>query len=124
MKDELITYPTAELAKEKGFDEVCYAFYSGVIENELHRDWDATPKIWKIDKKIFLAPTQSLLQKWLREKHKIIISIPPSEYFEETGCFHYRLTTKKYYSYPFITNTSYEGMLEIALQEALKLIVI
>lgn len=89
MHEQLISFETAKLAKEKGFEELvsnCYykeelfgtyaimdendsAFIDVMDGNELenHNHIDF------IDR--YSAPTQSLLQKWLREKHKIIVSI-------------------------------------------------
>jgi len=58
MKEQLIQFETAKLAKEKGFD-----WEWGILYNRL-------------DNYLFIdLPTQSLLQKWLREKHKIFIEL-------------------------------------------------
>jgi hypothetical protein len=61
MEDQLISFETAKLAKEKGYD----------FENT----WEYIDKMfrYKHDMTRFLI-TQSLLQKWLREKHNIIIT--------------------------------------------------
>lgn len=73
MKDELVGFEVAKLAKEKGFDEFTDYNYSstgnlisgvGILKNSQ----------WKVNTS---APTQSLLQRWLREVHKIDISIEP-----------------------------------------------
>lgn len=82
MKEQLISYETAKLAKEAGFpaDEIFYVYsengtyklpsgrsgdyYEGYCEHgtlyELCEVEDPSP---------IPAPTQSLLQKWLREEH-------------------------------------------------------
>jgi hypothetical protein len=94
MKEELISLETAKLAKEKGFDlETLDFFHSNdkVVNpfpiNELdimlknnRRDAYYPLKNWNFknnynDVKNFSRPTQSLLQKWLREKHKILLSV-------------------------------------------------
>jgi len=63
IKDELISFETAKLAKEKGFDlkatsgmYMCMGIYEGKIGTSIdcHR--------------YVVAPTQALLQRWLREK--------------------------------------------------------
>lgn len=73
MQDQLILLKTAKLAEEKGFDIACPYGYNHhdliVSEEEVGTlgyliAWD--------------APTQNMLQKWLREKHLIHITISPS----------------------------------------------
>ena len=80
MKEELISFETAKLAKEKGFDEI----------SEICFTWDSktrvnSTKVWKDNddtKYLVLHPkfemyqnTQSLLQKWLREEKDVQIDI-------------------------------------------------
>ena len=78
MRDELITKETAILAKEKGFDEGCTYLWGVVhgIDGEgyegLHT-WDNVNHL--CNEKQFSAPTQSLLQRWLREVHQIEVFV-------------------------------------------------
>ncbi len=69
MKDELITFELAKLAKEIGFNEETFFYYynngKGIVrannKNRLahaHSEDNCS------------APTQSLFQKWLREEYK------------------------------------------------------
>ena len=68
MKD---TFETAVLAKKKGFNWSCS--YEPFLAN-----WNDTPSTNSYDR--VSLPTQSLLQKWLREKHQIhIVMIPTPE---------------------------------------------
>lgn len=110
MEDQRISFETAKLAKEKGF--VDFSKFPDNIPNHI---------------------TQSLLQKWLREKHNIIIYVLP-EY--DKPKMYYRaciLVTNieickrnnfrfEYYTNDFGTSENHEESLEIGLQEALKLI--
>jgi len=57
MEEQLITFKTAKLAKEKGFD----------VEDEYYYIEDL--KIQGI------FPTQTILQKWLRDKHQIFVEV-------------------------------------------------
>ena len=88
MKETLITFEIAKLAKEKGFNEPSTHIYTlgfgGIKEDKIIRkfgNYEDNDKLLqpvilsKGQLHIALAPTQSLLQKWLREKHKIHISI-------------------------------------------------
>jgi hypothetical protein len=80
MKEELVTHNTAELAKQKGFNEPCY-WISDLIYGAVENDhWHCNTKInIKGDASLYVTlPTQALLQRWLREKHGIHISITKS----------------------------------------------
>jgi len=120
--ETLISFKTAELAKEKGFGLNSYTGFvydnDGKLLNLAFYDMG--------DK--YAAPTQSLLQKWLREEHEIHVSAFPvfsHKYFP---------TIRKFYKYkeydnilgsPYNPNSSkdtYEEALEKGLQEALKLV--
>lgn len=79
MKDTLISFITAKLAKEKGFDIPIYHYYadsktnsdkSFILQNGIKRNFND-----KDEGCLYSAPSQSLLQKWLREIHKIHITI-------------------------------------------------
>ena len=66
MKEQLISFSTAKLAKEKGFDNYDVAnYYREGINYALNNSGTSTIK----EVGNYPAPTQSLLQKWLREKH-------------------------------------------------------
>ncbi len=80
MKDELISFETAKLAKEKGFDEECYNGYfeSNGQERIGSHLGSFKNSDWKEGLNRYCRSSQSLLQKWLREKHYIHIEISPS----------------------------------------------
>lgn len=88
MKEQLISLETAKLAKDKGFSINIKKSYVETIEHtlELGRGGDCTfpyiaPRVlenrlldeWHIE--IAKAPTQSLLQKYLREVHNIDVDV-------------------------------------------------
>jgi hypothetical protein len=130
MKEELVKFVTAKLAKDKGFDMISrfgteaslydkkgkhiyysnYGFmYSGLSDGYIS------------------APTQSLLQKWLREKHNLHIEIYIGH--DEDKIWWNAEIYKIELGYKFepmnmedIVGDSYEEVLELALQKALKLI--
>ena len=114
MEDQLISFKTAKLAKEKGF-------YIEDQNNHIPR---------------YNLPTQSLLQKWLRELHNCFIEVgihsPENKYFTKRNLryfvkinyygknFNIEMTDDE--DYLKINIKTYEEALEIGLQEALKLI--
>jgi hypothetical protein len=83
MEDKLISFETAKLAKEKDFDWECDYYYDedSNLVKALYYEMDIDNKSIDNDsgfytsKPICTAPTQSLLQKWLREKHQFFISV-------------------------------------------------
>ena len=121
MKDELITFETAKLAKEKGYkNNGLGKWYTkeGIID--LKHDKHG---LLKTD---FEAPTQSLLQRWLREKHKIRVypkhGISGNFKFEPFIWDKPNLIGKWTRIGNIESYDTYEQALEKGLQEALKLI--
>ena len=76
--DEIVTYEVAKLAKEKGFRERCIEHYYDDTK-DLYRS--SNPQCYNFGGNTSDAPTQSLLQRWLRVE-------------------------KGYYVYPFFDNES------------------
>lgn len=139
MEEQLITFETAKLAKEKGFNEMCHNAYHIYREN-LHKsglglvklDLEFEPymggqssiiKEFYQSKHYTLAPTQSLLQKWLREKHSIFCEVKVGLQHNDFMFSSY-IITKDGRGYKFRSNfyDTYEEALKYGLQEALKLI--
>ena len=126
MKDKLIEYSTAKLAKEKGFNEECYFIFAKISKEYCIFKSEYSETNSEINKYEYSAPTQNLLRKWLREIYNIHIVVYVME--NSDGSIYYDfglkqvinwLTDKSSKPREFLT---YEEALEIALQEALKLI--
>lgn len=138
MKEELVSFETAKLAKEKGFkfneeDEDFYK-YSGCYkygkigfgEWSLEYVYDIETLHWGSElTEIICVPTQSLLQKWLREVHGLYVSTNLTK-FGGTLLFKTVLVNKDCISYfrrvNYISGNSYEKELEIGLFSALEFI--
>ncbi len=129
MKDTLITISTAKLAKEKGFNEVVdeiYDTYNSPPTLDYHIIYNANELKHSDDNKnhFVSAPTQSLLQRWLREEHNIevnVIHIGGGSCHEDTGEV-YKLYKCSIFPNYKQTKLSYEEALEQGLKEALKLL--
>jgi hypothetical protein len=118
MKEELISFETAKLAQEKGL----------LMESDKHYRSDGL-KVTKASHYIlydcYPIVTQSLLQKWLREEHGIIVLVTLND-----------ITASHPYRYKYLNKENnvrigigipnkfktYEEALEKALLESLKLI--
>ena len=94
MKDQIISFETAKLAKEKGFDERIFCFYSKERELYISYPHECFYGLRKLSEACgfrmsnsnivegiasisfeCVAPTQSLLQRWLRETHNIEVQV-------------------------------------------------
>ena len=137
LREKLISFETAILAKEKGFKNACdrfvnkdneYIFMPDLLypnNSEFSHNSEEDPEVveWKeLMKTLVLAPTQSLLQKWLREVHKISIKI--DDYYTNSRVrFDYNVCELgSQEDNPVGIFETYEEALEIGLQAALKLI--
>jgi hypothetical protein len=166
MREQLITFETAKLAKEKGFDEP--SFYYATLhwgketaltkKDDYHaielvngqikkfitttdnrddtRDFERnglfsqdtlyiTPENYTnylkelLKDSLLVLPTQSFLQKWLREIHGIIISV---NYNHSIKKYCATFDETYYYEFPYDWYNTYEEALERGLQEALLII--
>lgn len=126
MEETLISFETAKLAKEKGYiNRECKQFnrigthtYESTCSVKVANDLNF----------VIPRPTQSLLQKWLRDIHKLHIYIETTPEFDKTQGSKYksavavafqpfRWTTAHYY-----LGDTYEEALEAAIFKALSLI--
>ena len=128
IEEQYVSFETAKLAKEKGFDiPTRYGFSE---RRSLVRV--DTSDNWNQDKELYSRPTQSLLARWLRENYGLFIEITidfmrlitednPTKYYP---MYYYKIINLKNSSY--VNNRheyySYEEAMEDGLQEALKLL--
>jgi hypothetical protein len=144
MKEELISFETAKLAKEKGFTVETIEDVNNRIYWEKHPKYANKEQYYKeycdLDElltyeehedngKPYSAPTQSLLQRWLREEHKIEVSISWEQNMNWFYSIMWLWGTNAMITLELddINNTksgykTYEEALEQGLIEALKLI--
>ena len=137
LREKLISFETAILAKEKGFKNACdgfvnkdneYIFMPDLLypnNSEFSHNSEEDPEVveWKeLMKTLVLAPTQSLLQKWLREVHEISIKI--DDYYTNSRVrFDYNVCELgSQEDNPVGIFETYEEALETGLYQALKLI--
>jgi len=149
MKEDLITFETAKLAKEKSYkggSNCLFILHNSTYEYdgdpnhlESYEEGDLTtdskfymvngePNLGDLSNEyytLYERPSQSLLQKWLREVHGIEVIPSPYSKRKSYGCEVYHYTEKNENGYVPIELGSfktYEEALEEGLQEGLKLI--
>jgi len=137
MKEQLITYEVAKLAKEKGFKPASewnpeyvpgykdYGFIfdepeKGVVLDEFKEE-DYSCEGY------YLAPSQTLLLKWLREEHNINIVIIPTFACYNIGIYKYSTLTDMNLNLDlngleFKDFTVYEDAIEAALFKAFEFV--
>ena len=140
MEDEIVSFETAMLLKEKGFNEPCSHYYE---DNDLYklgyyhgegtgfvRNNSPIDGRFLCEKMQCTAPTQSLAQKWLRETRNITFNANPHS---NDGKIIYVVTIKvissnKYIDFNVMMDTSnkatmfdtYEDAIEAGLKYCLK----
>ena len=154
MEEQLISFETAKLAKKKGFNIRCRNWFGGNGSEQDSTSYD-TVFYWhknypynfeSPESHGYSRPTQSLLQKWLREKHNIHIEINGmNRQLPFNHCYYIILRGINFELildnesdgnwYPILSNRhnndestgymvfdTFEEALEIGLQEALELV--
>ena len=138
--EENCTYEVAKLAKEKGFDEKVYHYYQ--IINKHYRECqdriepyifsfkletdDCFTRYNKASEDVISAPTQSLLQRWLREERGIQIYIDSDlDFDDETFVYEWQIANKENFDnggfeiHRYNSEESHSTY-ELALEDALK----
>ncbi len=117
--DKRITIELALLAKQKGYNWSCDEYYHfTTISNPPTREITECFQNFNEYDSCLSIPTQTSLQKWLREVHAIYIWIETGSEYLQIGCavidgnFHRNISE----------GGTYEEALELALQKVLKLI--
>jgi len=141
MKEQLTSIETAKLAKEKGFNIKTHDYFAKhVYDKKYHEytgynddywgenyeyDWNTNGEPFKpFSKDCYSRPTQSLLQKWLREEHgvDVIILLANTSRHCYIGEIWQTIKNEPVHSLNLSDSGTYEEALEKGLQEALKLI--
>lgn len=127
MEEQLISFETAKLSKEKGLDwevDNGYNNDSQLLCNDRQRELEYN---YNGEEDRTSAPTQSLLQKWLRDVHNIdVIPTISKSHKIKRYCFPKGdviiYENDKSFDTVYKYFDTYEEALEKGLQQALKLI--
>lgn len=130
IEEQFVSFDTAKLLKKAGFDVPCRGIYRAYrMGNSVFREYDRKNTkddlCWNTEDGFqyeYLAPTQALAARWLREEHNIMI-VP---FFDDyIGKWYYVIDgVKKQSVIKCVQSASdyddYETALEAGLQEAIK----
>ena len=87
--EDYVSFETAKLLKEKGFDEKCRALYTFWFD-EVEGPKEDEAENWNIEPKYFSAPTLQMAMKWLREVHNILLVVD-YEYECDTTPYYFKI---------------------------------
>ena len=111
--EDYVSFETAKLLKEKGFDEECIYVYRH----------DGSEDIWNADKEDIACqkPTLQMAMKWLREVHNLFICLL---FMEDNGEYAYTVDNVKERSFSAsaknITWPTYEEACEAGIKYCLE----
>ena len=117
---------TAKLASKKGYSIPSEKALYQVTATGSECIWDcrSIDNGWSVYELVAYLPTQTELQTWLREEHKIHIEIFLDDNSPYTGFYYRVMNIGQYFvtSHDGIMHKKYEKALEIGLKKALKLV--
>ena len=129
IEEQFVSFGTARMLKEAGFDVPCRGIYRAYrIGTSVFHEYDRKSTKDGLCRNAvdgfqyeYLAPTQALAARWLREEHHIFIMLTPV-----IEGWMYDLFDLKKHQYILCNEDamteSYEVAFETALREAIKLI--
>lgn len=73
--EDYCSYEISKLLKEKGFNELCFRLIreDAEIVEAPSKAWNGMTKKQRED--FYLCPTHQMVCKWLRENHKLLVSV-------------------------------------------------
>lgn len=119
IKEQFVSFETAKMLKEAGFNEPCHDSYDNVGGFRWFKIGESTPKGW------VPCPTQALAARWLREVHKLhAFAKRTYEYALDKFSWGYYIQSSNYeYCKNFeVGFDSYEEAMEAGLKHGLELI--
>ena len=122
IEEQFVSFDTAKLLKEAGFNVSCRYSYDNVGGFRWLKIREPAPKEW------VPCPTQALAARWLRETHRILVDAAFMAPSVNIDVWQYFIGKMDDMIWPGNFETSertyatYEQAMEVGLQEAIKLI--
>lgn len=117
IQEQYVSFETAKVLKEKGFDEWCQMGYNGEGKLLPFINMENSRLLPEYPCKAS-APTQSLVMRWLREVHNIDVT---PMFYEVRQCYVYRISVNGKFNKDDIDGfISYEEACESAIKYCLE----
>ena len=111
--EDYVSFETAKLLKEKGFDADCHAYYiayaNGTNRFNISAAYPYGYNFNDDEDYQYSAPTLQIVMKWLREVYNTVIVITPSMFWGKYNVSIY----KKYNEYILLYNIKYNKYFQI-----------
>ena len=115
--EDYVSFETAKLKKEKGFDEICSTAYETITN--VHEIEQCSISSWgKLGQ--VKRPTLQMAIKWLREVHKLFIAINMIPDNIQKPYFFKLYVDKKIYNFPLDYSVEFYTTYEEACEAAIK----
>lgn len=115
--EDYVSFETAKLLKEKGFDGEVLNYFNMDIRLSTTR----TARNWNRVKVFYSAPTLQMAMKWLREVHNIVIVLTPSMFWGKYNVAIYKRNNEQPFGFDGDSLVpSYEEAAEAAIKYCLK----
>ena len=125
--EDYISFETAKLLKEKGFDEKCRTYYKVFPKSKIAAIYHSSENrgVSEDDPNEILCPTIHMAMKWLREVHHLFIQIE----YECEDCFVSDIYSMidydewgehKHYPPTFVNCKTYEQACEAAVKHCIE----
>lgn len=75
MEEQIVSLKVAKLLEEHNFCNGSSHYYSNIFSEQLHKNDDGVLYLNGLDVNYIEAPTQSLAQRWLRDKHGFFVLV-------------------------------------------------
>lgn len=92
--EDYVSFETAKLLKEKGFDELCHGYFRKDNPNDLVELAQAAN--WNDEPFFTSRPTLQMAMKWLREVHDAIVNVFYDKDEEKWCAEYYRMLIDDY----------------------------
>ena len=132
IEEDYVSFETAKLLKEKGFNEKCRTLYTFWFD-EVEGPKEDEAENWNIEPKYFSAPTIQMTMRWLREVHHLFIGVEPrlsftDYYWITANVYRVRKKNSLYHAEPVddyscvasCDGTSFEDACEAAIKYCLE----
>ena len=125
--EDYVSFETAKLLKEKGFDEECRTYYKVFPKSKIAAIYHSSENrgVSEDDQNEILCPTIHMAMKWLREVHHLFIQIE----YECEDCFVSDIYSMidydewgehKHYPPTFVNCKTYEQACEAAVKHCIE----
>lgn len=125
--EDYVSFETAKLLKEKGFDEPCNNIYYEILSGfNLGLNPGYTNSHWEnwykdMGVRNYSAPTLQMAMKWLRETHNYAINVNYIDFLEHGEVWSYAIIYKPtFVEYYKDTESSYKLACEAAIKYCLE----